>query len=224
MEVSQAYTAIIFDLDDTLVFTHEIKWAHHQAVGKEYYQRTITKATLAKHWGLPFDLLLRELYGPDEDLEKLRAAYAATNHRFRKIARPDALAAVSTLLAAGFRIGVLSAMNQQSVRDDLTALGFPVSKFEFIQGADDTSTHKPDPQVFEPALHTLRVHGSVASEVLYIGDALIDFKAAHAAGLGFLGVATGFVSITEFAKAGAKAVPNLASAVELLIGSKDQKS
>ncbi len=224
MPTSQHYQAVIFDLDDTLVQTHAAKWAHHKAVAKEFYDLDITDELLAKHWGMPFDAMISILLNNADTLENMHAAYASTNHRFPKTPAPGAITAVNTLLHSGYRLGVLSAMNRSEVITDLTQLGFPVSQFDLIQGANDTIAHKPDPAVFAPAIAHLATRGITPHQTLYIGDALSDFYAATGAGLGFIGVTTGFISDEQFTAAGAKSVPNLAQLIELLMSAKDPQT
>jgi hypothetical protein len=36
-ELSRRAKAVVFDLDDTLLLTREVKWAHHRAVAKLSY-------------------------------------------------------------------------------------------------------------------------------------------------------------------------------------------
>lgn len=222
MLASHPYQAIIFDLDDTLVQTHAVKWAHHKAVAKEFYQRDLSNEALAQHWGKPFDTMIVALHNGADSLENLRASYVSINHRFPKTVQAGALITVTSLLKSGYRLGVLSAMNRDAVIADLTELGFPVEQFLFIQGADDTAVHKPDPAVFTPALVKLAKLGIAPSRTLYVGDALADFYAARDAGLGFIGVTTGLVSPAEFTGAGAKFISNLTSLLELLMSTNSQ--
>ena len=41
--------AVLFDLDDTLLKTARIKWAHHKAVAAQYGIE-LTDETLAQYW------------------------------------------------------------------------------------------------------------------------------------------------------------------------------
>ena len=83
--------------------------------------------------------------------------------------------------------------------------------FEYVQTEEDTSHHKPDPQVFLPALHFLQQHQIQPHETLYVGDHLNDMRAATGAGLQFIGVTTGLISDAEFAEHGANAITQVAN-------------
>ena len=86
----------------------------------------------------------------------------------------------------------------------------PRQHLDYTQTADDTTYHKPDPRVFEPATAWLAGKNIQPNEVLYVGDGLHDMKAALGAGFSFLGVQTGLVSAADFKAAGAKSIPGIA--------------
>jgi HAD superfamily hydrolase (TIGR01549 family) len=217
------YQAIIFDFDDTLVKSGPIKWAHHKAVAKEFYDLELTDATLKTHWGKPFDQMIGHLYQQADTVENMRAANYSLEHRYPKTLIPDAHTTLDRLHQAGLKLAVLSAMNRDIVFNELVRFDFPVNDFLFIQGAEDTPAHKPDPAVFAPALSALAKLKISPEHTLYVGDALSDFYAATGAGLHFLGVTTGFVTQAEFDAAGAKSAPNLTKLVELIFDSPDPK-
>jgi phosphoglycolate phosphatase-like HAD superfamily hydrolase len=79
----------------------------------------------------------------------------------------------------------------------------------FVQGADATAYHKPDGRVFDPALACLGALAIPRSQVLYVGDALMDHQAATSASIHFVGVATGLVTVEQFKEAGVPALGRL---------------
>jgi len=188
-------------MDDTLIKTWEIKWAHHTFVAKHYYNIDLTHEKLGEHWGRPFPLLVEALYGKPEPVEKMIERFVAHEPEFLKPAHDSATAALSLLQDNGLVIGVVTAMISSVAEDDLRR-EFPSIPFALIQGADHTLVHKPDPLVFEPALNRLEQLGIRKNQVLYVGDALSDFYAAQGAGLDFIAVATGLVDKASFKKVG----------------------
>jgi phosphoglycolate phosphatase-like HAD superfamily hydrolase len=217
MSSTKHYQAIIFDLDDTLVAAGPIKWAHHKAVAKEYFGRDLPDETLARYWGMPFDPMIELLHNHAATAKQLRPAYAATRSRFPKQPFPDAIITVQSFLKSGYYVGVLSAMNRDEVKDDLQQLGLPLTDFFLVQGAEDTTVHKPDPAVFAPALALLARRDIKAENVLYVGDALTDWAAASSAGLGFIGVTTGFTPAEDFARNNVPNLPTISKVAELLL-------
>ncbi len=70
--------------------------------------------------------------------------------------------------------------------------------FDLVVGGEDTEVRKPDPAVFTAFLARYKLQ-----DLVYVGDALVDWEAARDAGLGlFLAVTTGFTSEEEFLTAG----------------------
>lgn len=203
------YKAVIFDLDDTLVQTAGVKWAHHKAVAKQFYDIDLTDEVLAEHWGKPFEQMMAILYQHADTPENMLKANLSLEHEFRKTLQPDTLPTIEALLARGIDVGVITSTLNSFAMNDLTRLGFPVDKFFAIHGADDVAAHKPDPKVFEKALGMLGKKGITHQQIVYVGDALMDYYAARDAGLGFVGVTTGFVTKEQFEAEGANVVPSL---------------
>ncbi len=198
--------AVIFDYDDTLVETRLIKYEHHKAVAKKFYNIDVTEETFLEHYGKAFNTLLKELYRGADTLENMKENYASVRDKYLKKVYPDSIEAINKILDDGFEIGILSATNKEFILNDLERYGFPVEKISFIQGAEETPVHKPDPRVFDPTLEQLTKEGIKSHEIVYIGDAMRDLIAAHGAGLHFIAVTTGVESKEDFEKAGAKYV------------------
>ena len=67
--------------------------------------------------------------------------------------------------------------------------------------------------MFEPTKLWLSEHGYSCCDVLYIGDALTDYKAAKEANFQFMGTCTGLLSSEDFKKFGVNSL-YLASAAD----------
>lgn len=205
--------AVLFDLDDTLLKTARIKWAHHKAVAAQYGIE-LTDETLARYWGMPFDQMIGYLYNHADTVDNMRAANRALAPQFPKEIHNDTLVVLGNLVRHSIVAGVVTSTNTEFAIADLRRLQIPDDAFVLVQGADATPFHKPDGRVFDPALARLAELGISRSEVLYVGDALIDHEAAVQAGIQFLGVTTGFVGIEQFQEVGALAITRLG---ELLV-------
>lgn len=211
------FKAVGFDLDDTLVKTAEIKWRHHKAVAKQFYNIDLTDDILARYWGLPLNELMSKLYQDSDTFENMLAANRSLEHLFLKELQEGALPIVESLLEIQVAVGIVTATLRVFAVADLTRLGFPTDRFAFIQAADDTPVHKPNPAVFDPMLALLEGRGIARDEVLYVGDALTDYYAARDAGLQFVGITTGFVSGVQFEAEGARWVSNLTELAETVL-------
>jgi phosphoglycolate phosphatase len=210
------YKAVLFDLDDTLLKTSAIKWAHHKAVAKQFYNIDLTGEVLAKHWGMPFEPMIAILYQGADTPENMLKANLSLEDQFLKEVQEDGLATVNALLDVGVEVGVVTSILGSRARSDLMRFGFPIDQFFLLQGADDEPVHKPDPKVFEKALKLLSEKGITRQEVLYIGDALMDYYASRDAGMGFIGVTTGFVTQEQFELEGAQTCSSLTEIVSAL--------
>ncbi len=200
------YKAVIFDFDDTLVESRLLKWAQHKHVGKKFYNLDFTDDQIRQLYGKPFNDLIKELYGEVDTLENLHEAIQSVRDDFLKKVYPGVLELMKHLLGNKTEVGIVSATNKRYLVEDLERIGFPHDKFFIIQAADEVLHHKPDPKVFSIALEKLEEKGIKKEEIVYIGDALQDLKAAQGAGIGFIAVTTGLYSKEEFEQAGAKVV------------------
>lgn len=203
------YKAVLFDLDDTLLKTATIKWAHHKAVAKQFYNIDLTDEVLGQHWGMPFEPMMAIFYQNSDTPENMLKANLSLDAQFRKELQEDALDTVHGLLKAGVEVGVVTSILGHLAKKDLLRLGFPADEFFILQGADDAPFHKPDPRVFDRALKLLEAKSIAPHETLYAGDALMDLYAARGAGMHFMGITTGFVTQEQFVAEGAQAVPSL---------------
>jgi phosphoglycolate phosphatase-like HAD superfamily hydrolase len=208
------FDAVIFDYDDTLVNTFEVKWDQHKFVAKKFYGLDITDDDLRKVWGMPFEDMLFELYQQKDSKENMSKNYLSLHDQYPKTAHDGSLKLIQSLLKQGKVVGVLTAGHGGHVAAELETLGFPVGEMISVQGAEHTPVHKPDPAVFSPILELLAAKGITNLESVYIGDAIRDYKAAKDAGMDFIGVTNGFTSITEFQSVGAKYVNSLTELID----------
>jgi HAD superfamily hydrolase (TIGR01549 family) len=211
------YKAVIFDLDDTLLKTSVAKWAHHKAVAKQFYNIDLTDEVLAKHWGMPLEPMMAIFYENADTPENMLKANLSLGDQFQKELQEDAPSTVNALLEAGAEVGVITSTHGHLAKKDLLRFNFPADRFFVLQGTDDEPVHKPNPKVFSKALKHLADKNIQSEEVLYIGDALMDYYAARDADMGFIGVTTGLVTKEQFENEGAKAVGSLTELLPLLV-------
>lgn len=205
--------AVFFDHDDTLVATIQAKWAAHKHVAKKYYDKDLSEDEIREHWGKPLGTLLQLLYGGDAELAMKN--YESEHEQFPKKMLNDTLEVLKELKKSGKKLGVITATNRWSLNYDHNLLKFPEGIFDYKQGAEDSTYHKPDPRVFEPAKKWLEANNIRPEEVIYVGDGLHDMKAAHGAGFEFVGVGTGLVTVDEFKQNGGRAVERLKDLISL---------
>lgn len=199
---------VLFDHDDTLVGTIEAKWQQHKHVARTFYNKNLTDDEIRLHWGKPLRELVCLLYGTD-DVEQAMAYNMATHEEYPKELFTATIPTLRRIKQTGRLIGIITATTRFSFEHDLKLHHFPPELLDYTQTSDETSYHKPDPRVFDPAIRWLRENDIDPQEVLYVGDGLHDMRAALGAGFDFLGVETGLVTSEQFQQQKATCIPDL---------------
>jgi pyrophosphatase PpaX len=174
-------TAILFDLDGTLVDTIPFILAsvRHAFEG---YGRCPTDAEWIAGIGTPLRTQLAELASRPEDVEPLfaryRAFWAAEHDRMTRCF-PGSLEIVRLLAERGHPLGVVTAKLEGGARRTLVHTGLD-AYLTAVVGADSCARAKPDP---EPVLLALSRLGREPSEALMIGDSPHDLVAGRRAGV-----------------------------------------
>ena len=201
------YKVVIFDFDDTLVESRPFKFAHHKAVAKKFYNIELTDKDISEQWGKPLNTVIDNLYKSSDTIENMHKALISVRDDFLKKEYDGSVETVNTLLENKIKIGVLSATNRKYIEEDLKRLNFPLENFFVIQGADETSVHKPSGKVFDKIFEKLGLlvdgENIKKEEIVYVGDSLDDYMASADAGIDFIGITTGLYSETDFATKGA---------------------
>ncbi|HYD35714.1 MAG TPA: HAD hydrolase-like protein [Vitreimonas sp.] len=208
--------AIIFDFDDTLLKTRIIKYQAVKYCGQKFYNLELSDADIDQHWGKPFLSFLSEVYRNIEPVEALAANYKSIVGQFKNEAYEGTLETIDAL-SVQYKLGILSSAAQYLVIDDMKSAGLEMEKFLYIQTAEDTAVHKPDPTVFQPLIRTFTGHGIGVNEMLYIGDTLFDWEAATKAGLHFIAMADRTTPALKFSEKGSKYITDLRHLPEALV-------
>lgn len=209
--------AILFDFDDTLVTTFETKKKAIQHLGREAYGIKINDDVIRTNWGRPIRDLFKVLFKDVavDDIDKIIEKYTKVRINFPTRPYPDT---VSTLrnLSPNFLLGIITSNRRDFLNFDLNLSGIEQELFFLIQTAEEGKAHKPDPHVFDYAVDILSKQKINKSEILYVGDTLIDYFAARDAGLQFYGIPDRTVNKQEFDKVGARTITGLSNLIELV--------
>ncbi|TGN19146.1 HAD family hydrolase [Leptospira idonii] len=181
--------AIVFDYDDTIVQTKEIRSITLKRLAKEEYHFTLSDLEIQNAWGLPGEEFLLKIYGDyAKDVASLWEKYNNYCSQDKNLPYPGAEEFINGLTDK-YPLGILTSSSQIRVFKEIDLLGFPKDRFFTIQTSDDTSVHKPDPNVFSPLLEKAKEMGIPREKIIYIGDSLHDQTSSKGAGLEFLGMA-----------------------------------
>jgi phosphoglycolate phosphatase len=121
---------------------------------------------------------------------------------------------IPDLKQRGLAIGVLSTKYRRRITAVLERERMR-SYFDVIIGGEDVANHKPHP---EGAIRAIEALGALASEILYIGDSVVDAETAKRAEIPFVAVLTGVTSKDAFTGYQPMAVIDSLSSLSQLIG------
>ncbi len=199
MERSGSLRAAIFDFDLTLAdstaagvacIDYALDALNLGPVSPEQVRRTI---------GLSLDAALEVLTGETSPQAQVRFHQLFVEKADQvMVAQTElmegVLPALDALRESGLSLGVVSTKYRYRIEDILDRHGAR-DRFTTIVGAEDTASHKPDPEGIRLTLSSL---GISSGEAVYVGDHVVDAEAAERASVPFVGVLTGTTKEDEF--------------------------
>jgi HAD superfamily hydrolase (TIGR01549 family) len=207
--------AILFDIDDTLIKTFETKKETLKYLGRKYYGINLTDEQIRRAWGKPIRELLTTLYPNLKDVEEAFERYVVERKNYPTEAYDDVLLTLLKLKKK-YLLGLISSKSKRYLKEDLEIANIPEDLFFIIQTEDDNAAHKPDPKVFSFALEKLKAKEIAKSNVLYIGDRLLDYYAARDAGIKFYGILNNTTMEKDFKKEGILVISHLSELLKYL--------
>jgi len=196
MNDAPRYSAIIFDLDGTLVDSYDaLTDAVNFALDAEGLRR-VSSEELREYVGEGVERLLQRCMGrPDipkrmhGNFEDRYAVVCRKKTRFLDGVEPT----IRELTSRGYRMAVCTNKPTRFSVDIVEHLGV-ARCFDAIVGPDLAGARKPDPA---HVLAALRPTETPPDEALFVGDMAIDVLGARAAGIDVAVIPTGSTSIEE---------------------------
>ncbi len=191
-------TAVIFDLDGTLINTLEDLTDCMNTALAEFGFEPITQQQCRPLLGIGLRHLCEQSLPAakrehtDELMARFRAYY---NDNFMKksFPYPGIMELTDTLAARGVKMAVVTNKNE-----DISAVMirqvFGDAKFPIIRGAINGIGCKPDPKV---TLDVVALLGSTPAQTLFVGDGEADLDVAKNAGIESVWVSWGFRTLEE---------------------------
>jgi phosphoglycolate phosphatase len=195
------YEAIVFDFDLTLADSRPgFDECHRYAAERMGLPRPSPDAT-GRTIGTPLPLAYVELYGAGEAAkaeEYIKVYQARADEVMTDLTSmlPCAADALGALQDAGLRLAIVSQKLRYRVEEVLRREGL-LQRFVTILGGEDVPAFKPDPRGILMAIERL---DATPSDAIYVGDTTIDAEAARNAGVGFVGLLSGFALRDDFAE------------------------
>lgn len=190
--------AILFDLDGVLIDSPEAIWKTHNLTAKKLGYPTCKKEDIYKLIGMKWEDLITTLI-PNADVKKfIEVNIEISRQVYKKVKLiGNADAVLRKLKERGFRLALVSGSHRKYAIYQLTRLGFDIKMLDIMVNAEDTVKHKPDP---DPILFALKKMKIKPEDAIYIGDSLLDYRAAKSAGVHFIGTLSGVSKLEDFLK------------------------
>jgi len=198
---------VFFDFDGTLADTIPLIVASFQHTVSHHLGESVSEQEARSWIGRTLIDTFRERYPGRADamVETYRDWNLA--HHDELIRAVDGIPEVlDGLLSAGSRLAVVSSKFGDTVRRGLAAVRLD-HDFAAVIGLEATARHKPHP---DPLLHAAETLGVEPSDCAYVGDAVVDIRAAQAAGMRPVGVTWGAGTPGDLTAAGPSAVADAA--------------
>jgi pyrophosphatase PpaX len=209
--------AVLFDLDGTVVDTIPHILASFRHATADVLGEALPDEELMHHVGVPLARQMRYFTDDEQVAERLLASYREFNRRTHdEMARlyPNTRSALEALTGTGLPMGIVTSKSRMMARRaiDLFDLGryFPV-----LVTADDTTTHKPDP---EPVRLGASLLGVDPARCVYVGDSPADIESGNGAGAGTIAATWGVACRDRLMAASPDAVIDDISELPALLG------
>lgn len=174
------FEGFIFDIDGTLTSTNRLIFDTFNYVAEKYLGRKYTDEEIIGFFGPTEDVILKELMKENyESARKDYYDYYRSNHKRLADIYPGIKDILVQIKNAGKPLGIFTGKGRESSIISLKAIGV-YDLFDLIVTGDDVKEHKPSA---EGILKFVNHFNLKPQEVLMIGDAPSDIKAARKAGV-----------------------------------------
>lgn len=169
--------SLIFDMDGTLIDTHESIWAGYEALFEKY-------GNIADFDDGKKDEVLgpaiRDIfakYFPDHDIEELTNVYHEAQEKAAPVVNkvnPNVTSTLKTLHDEGYHVAIFSTRTNQMIKKMLE--DFELNNYvDDVCGLDDVTISKPDPQ----GIINLINNNHWQKDCVMVGDSLMDIHAGN---------------------------------------------
>ncbi|MEM4260477.1 MAG: HAD family hydrolase [Candidatus Woesearchaeota archaeon] len=173
------FKGVIFDIDGTLTFTNQLIFDSFNYITKKYLGRPYSNEEVIALFGPTEDVIFKQLF--PTQFEQVKKDYYEYYHQNHQIALlyDGIKELLIDLKNAGCILGIYTGKGRTSSLITLNFLGVR-ELFDLIVTGDDVKNHKPSP---EGIIKFMNEFSLDKKEVIMIGDAPSDIKAAHDAGV-----------------------------------------
>lgn len=184
----------LFDLDGTVLDTYAPILESMRYATKAVFGEALSDSKLVSMVGQPLVTQMQAFAAErgcgSEVADELTRVYREYNERDldeKSFPFPGIPEAIASLKNEGFTVGVVTSKRAVLATKSLKAHGL-FDAFACVNGAEDSTAHKPDP---DPLLTAAKKLGVSPDRCVYVGDSPYDLQAAHAANMPCVGVTWG---------------------------------
>ena len=184
----------LLDLDGTVLDTYAPILESMRYATKMVFGEALPDSKLVSMVGQPLVTQMQAFAAErgcgSEVADELTRVYREYNERDldeKSFPFPGVPEAIASLKNAGFTVGVVTSKRAVLATKSLKAHGL-FDAFACVNGAEDSTAHKPDP---DPLLTAAKKLGVSPDRCVYVGDSPYDLQAAHAANMPCVGVTWG---------------------------------
>jgi len=172
---------IVFDMDGTLTQTNQLIYDSFNYIAQKYAGKTYTIPEIHAMFGPPEEEALLKIVHQDQIVEVMKDYLAFYRTHHNRLARlyPGIDEILRYTKEQGKNIALFTGKGMHTTR--ITLQEFYIDQyFDFVVTGNDVVNRKPSSE----GLHKIMNHFTLQpNEVLMVGDAVSDVKAAHEAGV-----------------------------------------
>lgn len=190
------YSAILFDIDNTLIDSATIATKAIQRITKEYGFNVSFKE-IRDLIGVPTEQIFKNV-GVEPSNDMLSEFKTELTQHKSELNFFDGMSQVfNKLINSDVKVGIVTSRTREEVHSDLSSFNEIVNR-DILVTSDDTTESKPSG---EPLLFALHKFGLNKDRTLYVGDTLFDLKSAQNAGIDFANASWGSLETVDFSSA-----------------------
>jgi HAD superfamily hydrolase (TIGR01549 family) len=174
---------VLFDFDGTLIDTWRLYLESFRRSLEPHFQRRLTDPEILQYQPIAERRLLHDIVEPRQFMDyftSFLSHYRSLHETHCDGLYRGASDLLNGLRTEGYKIGIVTGKSRDAW--DVTCLHSKIEPFDVVITDDDVIHPKPHPEGLIAALHVMDVEPSHA---IYIGDSLLDCRAAHAAKIRF---------------------------------------
>lgn len=179
--VSHDMQAVLFDLDGTLLDTHDLLLATFRYTARTVLREAIPDERLMAKVGQPLNTQMWDFTDDPavhEELCRVYREYNAEVHDDMIRLFDGTVPMLERLKEAGLPLAVVTSKRHEVAMRGLDLFGL-TGYFDFLIGSDDWPEHKPHPG---PVAHGCERLGLAPQTCLYVGDSPFDMQSGSGAG------------------------------------------